>query len=83
MKFSKKNINFKFDKLSLNKNYGNLVFSDPYLANEKFDWAFDQIGGKYFISTKKACTNLGLDYKSQITRRIKNFYGKNKRIYKI
>ncbi len=78
--YSKNDLAEEYNKIDsidfINKNYSDLVFSDPYLANEKFDWAFDQIGGKYFISTKKACTNLGLDYKSQIKRRIKNFLWK-------
>ena len=52
----------------IKNNFSNLILSNPILAKEHYDWAFNEIGGKHFISTEKACINLGLNYKNQFKK---------------
>ena len=54
--------------INLRINFSNLILSDPILAKEHYDWAFNEIGGKHFNSTEKACINLGLNYKNQFKK---------------
>ena len=45
-------------------------------AKENYDWAYNEIGGKHFISSEKACINLGLNYRDQFKKYIGNFIWK-------
>jgi hypothetical protein len=57
----------------IQNNFSNLIFSNPILAKENYDWAYNEIGGKYFISSEKACINLGLNYRSQFRMYLSRF----------
>ena len=56
--------------------FKDLIFTNPILSKEKFNWASKEIGAKNFVSSKKACENLGLSYKRQFEKLYNNILWK-------